>query len=81
MQPTEEHTADAYAHVCPSNHTHRMTGHDKRPVTPEVPIHGGLSLDRQQTHRERGRSQSGNQPIKTREGRGFGEKGRGLMAS
>lgn len=60
----------------------RKTGRqDKRPFTPGVPIHGRLSPDRQHTHRDRGRSQSGNQPIKTREGRVFGEKGRGLRTS
>lgn len=30
-------------------------------------------------HRERGRSRPGSRPIKTREGRAFGEKGRGLL--
>lgn len=33
------------------------------------------------TLREGGTSQSGNRPIKTREGRALGEKGRGLLAS
>lgn len=86
MQPTEEYTQLMYILSCldPGNHTDGRQQGYRTFTSGKVRAHekveylfmGGLSLD-DATHSRGGRGVPvGSQPIGTREGRGFGEKGK-----